>query len=134
MNIATRTLVRHGVTKWAAAARHTPIADMAFTSAGEAQAKALTSFPTEMQFDAICSSPMLHARTAILTGFANGTLEADSLEWQYGRHEGIVPKNSGRRSELECLPQCSTRGGNARPSGELLRSPAATLAATGPPT
>jgi broad specificity phosphatase PhoE len=91
MNIATRTPVRHGVTEWAAAARHTSIADMAFTSAREVQAGALRSYPTEKQFDAVYSSPMLRAHTAILTGFANVTLEADSLEWRYGRYEGIVP-------------------------------------------
>jgi broad specificity phosphatase PhoE len=79
MNIATLTLVRHGMTEWAAAGRHTSTTDVALTPAGEAQAKALKPYLAKMQFDAVYSSPMLRARhTAILAGFANATLEAHS--------------------------------------------------------
>jgi len=89
MTIATITLVRHGMTEWAAAGRHTSVADVALTSAGEAQAKALKSFLAGTQFDAVYSSPLLRARrTAILAGFAHAALEADLAEWRYGRYEG----------------------------------------------
>lgn len=89
MTIATITLVRHGMTAWAAAGRHTSATDVALTSAGEAQAKALKPYLAETQFDAIYSSPLLRARhTAILAGFADATLEADLAEWRYGRYEG----------------------------------------------
>ena len=89
MTIATITLVRHGMTAWAAAGRHTSVTDVALTSAGEAQARALKPCLAETQFDAVYSSPMLRARdTAILAGFANATLDADLAEWRYGRYEG----------------------------------------------
>jgi broad specificity phosphatase PhoE len=89
MKIATLTLVRHGMTEWAAAGRHTSITDVALTAAGEAQAKALKPYLAAMQFDAVYSSPMLRARhTALLAGFANATLEPDLGEWRYGRYEG----------------------------------------------
>lgn len=89
MTIATITLVRHGMTEWAVAGRHTSITDVALTSAGEAQAKALKSCLAGAQFDAVFSSPMLRAHhTAILAGFADAILEADLVEWRYGRYEG----------------------------------------------
>jgi probable phosphoglycerate mutase len=89
VTIATITLVRHGMTAWASAGRHTSVTDVALTSAGEAQAKALKPYLAETQFDAVYSSPLLRARhTAILAGFASATLEADLAEWRYGRYEG----------------------------------------------
>ena len=83
------TLVRHGMTAWAASGQHTSITDISLDALGEAQARALKPVLALETFDAVYSSPLQRARqTAGLAGFADAAVEADLTEWRYGRYEG----------------------------------------------
>jgi broad specificity phosphatase PhoE len=83
-------LVRHGETAWSITGQHTGLTDLALTSRGEEQARALYLRLKALKFDHVLSSPLQRARrTCELAGFADiATLDRDLLEWDYGRYEG----------------------------------------------
>jgi broad specificity phosphatase PhoE len=83
-------LVRHGETAWSLTGQHTGRTDLALTSRGEEQARALAPRLETLQFDHVFSSPLQRARrTGELAGFAGrAALDPDLLEWDYGHYEG----------------------------------------------
>jgi probable phosphoglycerate mutase len=83
-------LVRHGETAWSITGQHTGRTDLALTSHGEEQARALGPRLKALGFDHVLSSPLRRAlRTCELAGFAGlATLDRDLLEWDYGEYEG----------------------------------------------
>jgi broad specificity phosphatase PhoE len=83
-------LVRHGETAWSITGQHTGRTDLALTSRGEEQARALALRLGALHFDHVISSPLQRAlHTCELAGFgARATLDADLLEWDYGDYEG----------------------------------------------
>jgi broad specificity phosphatase PhoE len=83
-------LVRHGETAWSITGQHTGRTDLALTSRGEEQARALALRLKGLHVEHVISSPLRRAlRTCELAGFAGAAqLDADLLEWDYGDYEG----------------------------------------------
>jgi broad specificity phosphatase PhoE len=83
-------LVRHGETAWSVSGQHTGRTDLALTSRGEEQARALGSQLNGLKFDHVLSSPLQRAlRTCELSGFSGrATLDPALFEWDYGHYEG----------------------------------------------
>ena len=83
-------LVRHGETAWSITGQHTGRSDLALTSRGEEQARALGPRLKSLNFDHVLSSPLRRAlRTCELAGFTGpATLDQDLVEWDYGDYEG----------------------------------------------
>jgi broad specificity phosphatase PhoE len=83
-------LVRHGETAWSITGQHTGLSDLALTSRGEEEARALAPRLKALKFDHVLSSPLRRAlRTCELAGFAGlATLDRDLVEWDYGDYEG----------------------------------------------
>jgi probable phosphoglycerate mutase len=83
-------LVRHGETAWSITGQHTGRTDLALTTRGEEQARALGPRLQGLRFDHVFSSPLRRAlRTCELAGFAGpATRDQDLLEWDYGHYEG----------------------------------------------
>lgn len=83
-------IVRHGETPWAITGQHTGRTDLALTSRGEEQARALGPRLQGLKFDHVFSSPLRRAlRTCELAGFAGpATLDPELVEWDYGQYEG----------------------------------------------
>ena len=83
-------LVRHGETAWTITGQHTGRTDLALTSRGEEQARALGPRLKALRFGHAFSSPLQRAlRTCELAGFAGeATIDPDLLEWDYGHYEG----------------------------------------------
>ncbi|MBU2762231.1 histidine phosphatase family protein [Acidithiobacillus caldus] len=89
-NIRSITMVRHGMTEWAAAGQHTSVTDIDLTEQGRAEAKELWQYFAngEHHFDGVYTSPLRRAHhTAILAGFAPQVYHG-LFEWRYGRYEG----------------------------------------------
>jgi broad specificity phosphatase PhoE len=83
-------LVRHGETAWSITGQHTGRTDLALTSQGEEQARALAPRLLGLRFDHVLSSPLRRAlRTCELAGFSSlATLDQELVEWDYGHYEG----------------------------------------------
>jgi probable phosphoglycerate mutase len=83
-------LVRHGETAWSITGQHTGRTDLALTSRGEDQARALGPRLKGLTFNHVLSSPLRRAlRTCELAGFASqAVLDPGLLEWDYGDYEG----------------------------------------------
>ena len=83
-------LVRHGETAWSITGQHTGRTDLALTSRGEEQARALGLRLKDLKFDHVLSSPLQRAlRTCELAGnIGRAMLDRDLLEWDYGQYEG----------------------------------------------
>jgi len=83
-------LVRHGETAWSITGQHTGRTDLALTSRGEEEARALGPRLKGLRFDHVLSSPLRRAlRTCELAGFAGlATLDRELVEWDYGDYEG----------------------------------------------
>lgn len=83
-------LVRHGETAWTITGQHTGRTDLALTSRGEEEARALGPRLKGLTFDHVLSSPLQRAlRTCELAGVAGlVTLDRDLIEWDYGHYEG----------------------------------------------
>ncbi len=84
-------IVRHGETAWSLSGQHTGRTDLALTTQGEAQARALKPLLDTIHFDTVLTSPALRARqTWELAGpvLPAAVFEPDLAEWDYGSYEG----------------------------------------------
>lgn len=83
-------LVRHGETEWALNGRHTGRTDIALTTAGRRQARALGRRLAGRRFGLVLTSPLSRAwDTARLSGYGDHAAPDDDLrEWDYGALEG----------------------------------------------
>jgi probable phosphoglycerate mutase len=83
-------LIRHGETDWSLSGQHTGRTDLALTTGGEDQARALEPVLRAIQFDHVLTSPARRAqRTCALAGLgASAVVEPDLAEWDYGDYEG----------------------------------------------
>ncbi|MBC7663312.1 MAG: histidine phosphatase family protein [Caulobacter sp.] len=84
-------LIRHGETAWTLTGQHTGRTDLALTSHGEDEARALAPSLNRIDFSHVLTSPLLRAReTCVLTGLAPAArIEPDLAEWDYGDFEGL---------------------------------------------
>ena len=87
-------LVRHGETEWSLSGRHTGLADIPLTLAGEQAAAALKAPLSGIFVAEVWSSPSKRARrTGELAGFAERIrLVPDLAEWDYGEYGGLTRK------------------------------------------
>lgn len=85
-------LIRHGETAWALSGQHTGTTEIPLTPHGEDEARALVPWLSQIEFDAILTSPRLRARQtcALATVGRAATAEPDLAEWDYGDYEGIT--------------------------------------------
>jgi broad specificity phosphatase PhoE len=83
-------LARHGETAWSLSGQHTGRSDLALTERGERNALRLGERLAGATFAKVWTSPLRRAaRTCELSGFAaTSELDADLVEWDYGRYEG----------------------------------------------
>ncbi|HTU17537.1 MAG TPA: histidine phosphatase family protein [Gemmataceae bacterium] len=83
-------LARHGDTAWTDAHRHTGRTDLPLNEQGEEDARQLGERLRGFSFVRVFTSPLQRAsRTCELAGFgAVAEVDADLLEWDYGRFEG----------------------------------------------
>ena len=85
-------LARHGETAWTITGQHTGLTDLPLTRRGEDMARRLGERLSGMTFAKVFTSPLRRAaRTCELAGFAaTAEIDADLLEWDYGRYEGLL--------------------------------------------
>jgi len=90
MTLPVVVLARHGETAWSLSGQHTGRTDLALTARGELNAKRLAERLAGATFAKVWTSPLQRAaRTCELAGFgAVGEVDADLVEWDYGRYEG----------------------------------------------
>jgi probable phosphoglycerate mutase len=85
-------LARHGETAWTLSGQHTGLTDVPLTPRGEENARRLGERLRETSFAQVFTSPLQRAsRTCELAGFgAAAQVDADLVEWNYGRYEGLT--------------------------------------------
>jgi broad specificity phosphatase PhoE len=83
-------LIRHGETEWSRSGKHTGRTDLALTTCGENQARALEPTLRAIPFAQVLTSPARRAqRTCSLAGLGGSAeIEPDLAEWDYGEYEG----------------------------------------------
>ena len=84
------TLIRHGETEWSLNGRHTGRTDIALTTRGEDEARALEPLLGHVRFAHVFTSAAQRAsRTCALAGVAaTANVDSDLAEWDYGDYEG----------------------------------------------
>jgi broad specificity phosphatase PhoE len=84
-------LARHGETAWSRSGQHTGLTDIPLTDRGERNARMLGKRLAGIAFSRVFTSPLQRAaRTCALAGFGTAAeSDADLLEWNYGRYEGL---------------------------------------------
>lgn len=82
--------VRHGETAWSLTGQHTGRTDLALTTHGEDEVRALVPALHDIAFTHVLTSPLQRARqTCALNGLASAAvIEPDLIEWDYGAYEG----------------------------------------------
>jgi broad specificity phosphatase PhoE len=84
-------LIRHGETAWSRTGQHAGRTDLPMTEAGLDAARALAPRLAGRRFAAVYSSPLRRAvQTAELAGLSGAEPDADLIEWDYGRFEGLT--------------------------------------------
>ncbi|WP_370368401.1 histidine phosphatase family protein [Catenulispora sp. GP43] len=84
-------VIRHGETAWSRTGQHAGRTDLPLTEAGQEAARALAPRLAGREFAAVYSSPLTRAvRTAELAGLSGAEPDADLIEWDYGRFEGLT--------------------------------------------
>lgn len=85
-------VVRHGVTAWSRARRHTGHTDVPLDDTGRRQAVALGERLAGEEFALVLSSPLRRAReTCTLAGLADhAEIDPALREWDYGEYEGMT--------------------------------------------
>jgi probable phosphoglycerate mutase len=82
-------LIRHGVTDWSRAGRHTGRTDVPLTDDGLAAAIRLAPDLATREITAVFTSPASRARrTADAAGLSGAVVDPDLQEWDYGGYEG----------------------------------------------
>jgi probable phosphoglycerate mutase len=93
-------VIRHGETEWSVNGRHTGTTDIPLTENGRQLAQRLRLALSGRAFALVLVSPLQRARqTCELAGVAaRAIIEPDLVEWNYGKHEGLTPREIDRHA------------------------------------
>jgi probable phosphoglycerate mutase len=84
-------LARHGETAWSRTGQHTGLTDLPLTERGENEARGIGKRLAGIAFVKVFTSPLQRAaRTCEIAGFGSvAKQDADLVEWNYGKYEGL---------------------------------------------
>jgi len=109
-------LIRHGETAWSLAGKHTGRTDVPLTEEGRTRAAALAGLLRGYEFAEVLVSPLARAQETCRIAAPSGQvrLDADLVEWDYGRYEGLTT------AEIRCLAPGWTIWRDGTPGGETI--------------